>query len=127
MNGQPDSRFARRRPFDSVPSAGGDVDPVAGLQIDHFIFEAESGGAAEKDDPFGLRLIVPETLGRGLAVRNYPLDPAVCRGRESLDKFLRKLRRDAGEEVSHRINESIGAGDDAAGDGSRQQDENTGR
>ena len=77
MHRQPDGWLVRRRPCHAVPLMGGDVDVVAGLHLEDAIFELKSSRALQHGDPFVLILIVPKTLGRGMAVGDDPFNSHV--------------------------------------------------
>ena len=51
------------------------------------------------DDPLVLRLVVPEVGGRGVAVRDDPLDLHVAGTEENLDEFLGQVLRQVIEDV----------------------------
>lgn len=58
-------------------SVGGDIEEVANFHFNRAVLELQSGCSLEHDDPLLLRLVVPEIGGRGVAVRNDPLDPHI--------------------------------------------------
>lgn len=81
----------------------GDAHVVAGLQIARRLaFEAQRGGAAEQDHPFGLRLIEPLARRRRLAGRDDALDAQAGRAQERGELLRREPRRDVGKDVRER-------------------------
>ena len=79
MHRQPDDRFVRRRPLDSILPMRRDVHEIAGHHLDrlHDALEAESRFTVQHPDPLVLILIEPEAVGRCVAVGDDPFDPHV--------------------------------------------------
>lgn len=63
-NGQPNCRFVRSRPFDSVPFVGGNVHKIAGLQFQYIIFESKFRCTFQNNHPFMFVLVVPKSFRR---------------------------------------------------------------
>src|SRR4051812_22798511 len=75
MHGEPDRWFAGGGPLDPVPAMGWDVDERARPQFDRLpALESQAGRPLQQKDPFVALLVVPESLGRGVAQRDDPLD-----------------------------------------------------
>jgi hypothetical protein len=91
MDGKPDSLLSRIRPQYPVADMPGDEEMIAGLEIDlPAIIETQRGASRNEQNPLLRLLIVPETLGRGMAPGDDPLDPEGLCPQDLLDKlFLR--------------------------------------
>lgn len=95
MHRQPNRRLFRRGALNTVFRVRRDVEPVARFHRDdpNFaadgIFKTQHGPAREQADPFVLLLIVPESVDRGVALRNESHDAEMAvTFREDLDKFF---------------------------------------
>ncbi len=73
------------------------VDEIADLYLDHAIPELQPRRSLEHDDPFVLILIVPKALGRGVTVRDNPLDSDVPCIEQCRQKLVRLARREVGK------------------------------
>ena len=89
MDGKPDRRLGRVRPFDAVPPMRRDVDELPRLEQDGFggVIEREPRLPPQKQNPFAVRLVVPEDRRARLSARDDSLDP-YTRTREQLRKLL---------------------------------------
>lgn len=99
MHRQPNRRLLRIGPLNTMPPMGRDVDERAGRHLDQLILEPQPGGTLEQQDEFALGLIVPEALGRGVALGDDPLDAEIRPFEDRLDEFLGKGGGEIGEEV----------------------------
>lgn len=57
---EPEGGLIGRCPRDSVFLKGQDVDVVSRFHLERPVFELQFGGALQDEDPFVLRLFVPE-------------------------------------------------------------------
>ena len=76
MHRQPDRRLVRRRPLNPVPFVRRDVDE-AGRHLQGSVLEPEPCSAHQDHDPLVLILVVPEAIGRSVAVGDDSLDADV--------------------------------------------------
>ena len=103
MQRQPDRGLIRCRPFDSVLFVGRDIHEIPRLQLDGLVLETESCCSCEYTDPLVLILVVPESIGRGLAVGDDSLDANVRVLSECFGQFLGQRGWKVGQEVRYTL------------------------
>ncbi len=103
MYRQPNGRFVWCGPLYAMSPAGRDDDKITRLHREKFgvVFEPQLRFSLQQQHPFVLMLIVPEVVGRGVSMRNDPLDPQRLILEESLDNFVGQVGWDVGEDVVH--------------------------
>mgnify|MGYP001582052135 CR=1 FL=1 len=103
MHGQPDSRLAGRRPFDSVAAVSRNRHVISWPQFPGLVvaLESEPGGSTQYQHKLVQVLVVPEVLGRGMAKGDNAFNAHAIQTRQRLDEFLGEVRRNAGKEVFH--------------------------
>ena len=76
MHRQPNRRRIGLRGLDAMPRVRGDLDPIAGLQVERHVavLEAQAGGAGQQDDELVIGLVVPEAGRARLPGRDDALD-----------------------------------------------------
>lgn len=91
MDGKPDGRFVRCRPFNAVLLMGGNRDVVAGSQMNVLIltFESQLCGTAQDSHPLGLITVIPETVFTTVTIGNDSFNPDVLPAGENFDEFIR--------------------------------------
>ena len=96
---QPDGGLVGGRPLHAVLAMGRDVEEVPDTQLGGLclVLEAELCGPLQHDDPLSLVLIVPEPLGRGMAMRDDPFDADILSGEQRGEQLLGQLVRDVVE------------------------------
>lgn len=106
MHRQPNGRLLRRSAFDAMLRVRRDVEPIARLHRDNFHFAADSvfktqhRPSREQADPFVFLLIVPESIDRGMALRDETHDAEMAvTFREDLDELFGHRGRDHFEEI----------------------------
>jgi len=81
-----------------VLSVGRDVEVVAGPHLDCPVLELDPGSPPEHDHPLAGRLVVPEAIGRFMAVGNDSLDTDAGGLQEGGEEFLRQVGGEVGED-----------------------------
>lgn len=82
---------------------GGDVDVRPRLHFDQFVVEPQPNRSLQQNNEFVLHLIVSKALGRGVAVRDDPLDADIRLVENRLKEFFWQSGCDVGEEVWHEV------------------------
>ena len=96
-NGQPNCRFVRRCPFDSMFSVGWNVHKIAGLHFHNAVFELKSRCTFQNNHPFMFILVIPEAIWTGMSVGNYPFNSNVGSFEQFCKKLVGKVFRKVGE------------------------------
>jgi hypothetical protein len=80
MHRKPHGRRIGVGRFHPMPDVRRNLDPIAGLHIEHYvaILEAQAGGAGQQDDELVVGLVVPEAGRARLASRDDALDAHAC-------------------------------------------------
>ena len=102
MDGEPYRRRIGLGPVDAVADVGGDLEPVAGPELDALVavLEAQRGGADEQHDELVVGLVVPEAGGARLAGRDDALDARTVRLDQGVELLLISGARQRGEQVA---------------------------
>ncbi len=92
---QPHRRRAGFGPGHPVPAMGRQEHAVAGTEhaLLRLAFDGEPGAPAHEQNPFGLVLVVPEAVRRGLAVGDDALHANAVACEQRLDRFVGARRR----------------------------------
>lgn len=79
-----------------------DLDPVAGLHVEHdvTVLEAQTGGTGQQHDELVVGLVVPEAGRARLSGRDDALDAHAGRVDEKVDLLFGPARRQRREKVS---------------------------
>jgi hypothetical protein len=106
MHRQPRCRLFRRSALDAMFRVRRDVEPVARLHRNNrdlsadSVFKTQHRASREQADPFVLLLIIPESIDRGVALRDEAHDAEMAvTFREDLDEFFGHRGRDRFEEI----------------------------
>jgi len=81
--------------------ASRDIHRIARLHLDGPILELDSSRSPQHDHPLVLVLVVPEAIGRNMALGNDSLDADVGGFEQGGDQLVGKVRGKVGEEVGH--------------------------
>lgn len=90
-NSQPDCRFVRRCPFNSVFFVGRNVHKIAELKFSQYCSRIEASLHPAEQCPRLLILVVPETLRRNMAVGDYPFNSDVGSIEQRCEKVVREV------------------------------------
>src|SRR5450756_704292 len=100
MDGKPDCLLSRIGPLHSVADMPGNEEMIAGFEIDlPAVIETQRGVSRNEQDPLLCLLIIPETLGRGLAPGDDPLDPEALCPQDFFKSLPGQLRRNRVKQV----------------------------
>ena len=90
MDGEPHGRRIGLGPVDAMAHARGNLDPVAGPELDALVAvrEAQHRRASQQHDELVVGLVVPEAGGACLAGRDDALDANAIRLDQRLELFL---------------------------------------
>jgi hypothetical protein len=100
MDGKPYRLLFRIRPLHPVADMPGNEEMITGFEINlPAVIETQRGISRNEQDPLLRLLIVPETLGRGLAPGDDPLDPEGLRPQDLLNSLPGQLRENPVKQV----------------------------